>query len=293
MPGLGKIYREPGEEKPGQCRDAILAEINANQHAMAQQLFDDCPGEQGSLGSWGTIGIHESPALLYVRDLGRGNARVAANVVNAAKPDPRKDESQCAHKPEAAFPSGHVGKPSQDGREDPQRKILRRIEDRGSSTPLARREPGGDDTPVSREDRSLGKTGHQAKNKDGGKSRTRTQKTGEAIQQRAYRPNHKTDAVDSLRAKVVEQSSTRQLPQHVSPAESGKEVAHVHRVQGSFPVHRGSSDGKSDPVAIAEAAHSEQDGNDQVADMGVPGLRQGQERPAMSRASSACSASVR
>src|SRR5271156_3925332 len=61
VPRLGQIDGKPGEEKPGQRGNAVLAEVNTNQHAMTQQLLDRCPGKQTSFSC---AGVDQTSALL-------------------------------------------------------------------------------------------------------------------------------------------------------------------------------------------------------------------------------------
>ncbi len=56
--------------------------------------------------------------------------------INVPKPDQGQHRTERSHEPEAAFPASRMNDPSEDGREDQQREILRGIEDCGGSAAL-------------------------------------------------------------------------------------------------------------------------------------------------------------
>src|ERR1700677_3033919 len=129
MPCLRQINGKPGEKKPSQRGDAVLAEVDTDQHAMTQQLLDRSPGKQTSLPRAGT---DQTTALLDGVNLGGRDAGMVSDIVDILDPDQSKDEAEYAHEPKAAPPACRVNNPAQNGGEDHQRKILRRVENRGS-----------------------------------------------------------------------------------------------------------------------------------------------------------------
>src|ERR1700733_11074150 len=295
MPRLGQIYRKPGQEKPGQRGDAVLAEVDTYQHAVAQQVLDRSPGEQTSLPR---AGADQTAALLDDFNLRSRDTGMVPDIVDILDPDQSKNEAQYTHEPKAAPPASGVDNPAQDRGEDHQREILRRVEDRGSPAAFVGGKPGGYDAAISRKDRGLGKSSYQPQKKDHGEGGARGKIAGKAREQGADRPDNDADTVDQLGAKTVEQRAGGQLPEHIGPTEAGEEIAHLHRVERNVLGHRSAGEGKRHPVSIAEAANGEENGNDQVADVGLFGvchrsLGQGQDRPAMSLVKSCSSASVR
>src|SRR6202161_4339117 len=102
MPRLGQIYRKPGQEKPGQRGDAVLAEVDAYQHAVAQQVLDRSPGEQTSLPRART---HQTAALLDDFNLRSRDTGMVSDIVDVLDPDQSKDQAQYTHEPKAAPPA--------------------------------------------------------------------------------------------------------------------------------------------------------------------------------------------
>src|ERR1700722_20925832 len=260
---------------------------------MAQQLFDSRPGKQAPPGLTPAISIHQAATLLDVVDLCRGNPRVVLNLVNAFHPDQDKDETQRPHKPKATSPAGGVRNPPQDRSKDHQRKVLRRIEDRGGASSLAGRKPGGYDAAIPGKHGGLGKTCDQPQEENHAKRSTCSQKAGKAGKQRTDRPYDDANAVDQLRSKTVEHRPRWQLSKHIGPTEPGKQVSQLHRVKRNIPGHCGSGNRERDPVSIAEAAYGEEDSNNEVPHMGLFGLCQVQDLPVISLVSSCISASVK
>src|ERR1700691_813240 len=115
MPRLGQIDGKPGQEKPRQCGDAVLTEINTNQHAMTQQLLDRSPRKQTALTR---AGADQTTALLDGVNLRCRDAGMVSDIVDIPDPDQSKDEAQYTHEPKAAPPSSRVDNPVQDGSED-------------------------------------------------------------------------------------------------------------------------------------------------------------------------------
>ena len=68
---LRKVERKPCEKEPGERGDAVLADVDADQHAIAQQHFDRGPGERVlALRSCPCVGVHQAAAALDEFNLG-------------------------------------------------------------------------------------------------------------------------------------------------------------------------------------------------------------------------------
>ena len=187
---LCQVDGKPCEEEPGQRGDAVLADVDADQHAMAQQHLDRGPGECVALrGSHiPMVGIHQTAAAFDGLDFGVRDARMLLYAVNVREPDQCQCEAQHAHEPEATLPAVRMNDPSEDRREDQQREILRRVENCGGSPSLRGGKPGGDDAAVSGEDGRLRKTGEQSQNEDRGECGAGGQVSRESREEGADRP---------------------------------------------------------------------------------------------------------
>src|ERR1035437_1576146 len=130
-------------------------------------------------------------------------------VVDQLPPGKRKNETEDAHKPEAASPAIGWNEPSKKGTEDPQRGVLRSAEDRTISAPLGSGKPRGNDAPVARKYRRLCQAGGQPNRKDRAEDPRGSNMPGKSYEDRAHRPADNTDAVDALRAESVQQTSRR------------------------------------------------------------------------------------
>ena len=64
VPRLRKVKRKPGEEEPGERGDAVLADVNAHQHAMAEQHLYRGPGQRVLLRAGAGVGVHQASAAL-------------------------------------------------------------------------------------------------------------------------------------------------------------------------------------------------------------------------------------
>ena len=180
------------------------------------------------------------------------------------EPHERENRAQRAHEPEAASPAHGVNEPAEDGREDGQREILRRIEDCRRAPALHGGKPCGHDAPVTGKHRRLGKAGKQPEDEDGGKCEARPKIARKGGEESEERPQDDADSVDPLRPEAIEQSSRRQLPQHISPTESGEEVAEPDRRQVDRLLHGRSGQRQGHAIAVAEAAYGEDDGDNQI-----------------------------
>ncbi len=203
-------------------------------------------------------------------DLRLRNPRMLLDAVDVGEPNDRQQPAQRAQEPEAALPSGGVNQPSEDRREDGQRKILRRVEDGRGAAALRGGKPRGDDAAIAGKDRRLRQPGENAQNKDGRESNARAQVAREGGEEREQRPHDDGDAVDALRSEAIEQTARRQLPERVGPPECEEQIAHALRVQIHVFGHGGGGLRQRRAVSKAEAAHHEENADDEVANASLP-----------------------
>ena len=240
MPLLDQIDREPGEEKIGQRGDAVLPHINAEQHAVAQQLADVRPTRPhrwrptgSGAARAGQVQVHQRPALPDVRQLPGADARMRARAVDQRKPQGSHQYPERAHAIEHAGPAVGVRQPAHQRREHDGGEILGGVENGRRRAALHRREPGRDDPRIGRKRRRLSHPDQQAQRKQHGNGRAgggRPQRQC-ALQQRKQRPRQNAQPVHPARTKAVEQPAARQLRQHVRPAKGRKQIAHGDGVQ--------------------------------------------------------------
>src|ERR1035441_9182506 len=124
MPRLRQVERKPCEKEPGERGYAILADIDAYQHAMAQQHLHRGPCEGVLFRARLSVGIHQATAAFDGFNLRRRDARMILDTVDVREPDQREHNAERAQEPEAALPTVPMKKPSEDGREDRQREVL-------------------------------------------------------------------------------------------------------------------------------------------------------------------------
>ncbi len=73
--GLAEVLREPGDEKPGEGVDAELADVDSDQHAVAEEAGDGLPGDLvGGVG--GGADDAEAASVLDGGDLSGVDVRV-------------------------------------------------------------------------------------------------------------------------------------------------------------------------------------------------------------------------
>ena len=90
---LREVKRKPGEKKPGERGDAVLADVNADQHAIAEKLLHRGPGERVLLHACCGVGIDQAAAALDGFDLRLRNARMLFDAVDVGEPDRGEHDS--------------------------------------------------------------------------------------------------------------------------------------------------------------------------------------------------------
>jgi len=100
--GLRKVQRKPGEKEPGQGIDAVLADVDADQHAIAEEHFDGGPGERVLSGAGGSVCIDQAAAALDGFDLGRRDARMVFDAEDVGVPDRGEHATERAQEPKQA-----------------------------------------------------------------------------------------------------------------------------------------------------------------------------------------------
>jgi len=150
---LHQVDREPGEEEIGQGVDAVLADIDAEHHAVGEQLADVVPARPAvlRLAVLGRIHVDQGAALLDVVELGLVDRRMVLRLVDRLDPDDPHDDAEPAHHVEHVAPAMLMRDPAHQRREDHGREILPRIEERRRGAALIAREPGRDDARIGRE----------------------------------------------------------------------------------------------------------------------------------------------
>src|SRR5580658_3727344 len=111
---LHQVNREPRDEEVGERRNAELAEVDSDQHPLAEQLFYTAPRYRicCRLRSFGTIQIREPSALLNVINLRGRNQRMLLHVVDSLPPQKCEPKTEDSHEPEAASPAIAVHQPA-------------------------------------------------------------------------------------------------------------------------------------------------------------------------------------
>ena len=124
--GLNEVDGEPGDEEVGEGGDTELANVDADEHPLLEELGDAFPGE----GAWwfaagSAVNVDEAAAALDAIDLGRRDERVIGDVVDDLRPGEDEHEAEDAHEPEGPLPAVAVCKPAEDGREGNESEVLR------------------------------------------------------------------------------------------------------------------------------------------------------------------------
>jgi hypothetical protein len=82
MARLREIKREPGEKEPSESCDAVLADVHAHQHAIAEELLHRGPGEGVFLYACGGVCVDQAAAALDDVDFGLRDSRMLLYAVD-------------------------------------------------------------------------------------------------------------------------------------------------------------------------------------------------------------------
>ncbi|MGY4596743.1 hypothetical protein ACVWXL_004489 [Bradyrhizobium sp. GM22.5] len=161
---LDEVDREPGQEEISQRVDAVLAEIDAEHHAVGKQLADMVPS---GAGLWralllGSVEVDQRATGPDVVEFGLVDAGVLFRPVDGLDPDQAHDDSERAHHEEYVAPAVVVRDPAHQGCEDHGCEILPGIEERRRGAALIARKPGRNDAGVGGERRRFGDTDEEA-----------------------------------------------------------------------------------------------------------------------------------
>ena len=139
-----------------------------------------------------------------------------------------------AHEIEHVGPAVGVGDPAHDRREQHRGEVLRRVEDRRRRAALVVGNQEATIRPLAGND---GASVTPTKNRSANSTTTAVDalrpNADEALQHGEQRPEEDARGVDPLRAEAIQQPATRELREHVGPAEGREHVAHRDRVDAS------------------------------------------------------------
>jgi hypothetical protein len=123
--------------------------------------------------------------------------------VNDFQPDHREHDTDTAHHDEHVLPAEGVNDPAHDRGEQNGGEVLRRVEDRRGSAALGSREPGRNDTCVTREGRRFGQAYQEAQHEQRDDGGGEAEFTDIALQHGEQRPGENAQCVDLLRTEAV------------------------------------------------------------------------------------------
>ncbi|KTT87687.1 hypothetical protein NS44R_15185, partial [Mammaliicoccus sciuri] len=104
---LHQVDREPGQEEIGQRVDAVLADIDAEHHAVGEQLADVVPAGAAvlRLASLRRIHVDQRAALLDVVELGLVDPGMVLRLVDRLDPGDAHDDAEPTHHVEHVAPA--------------------------------------------------------------------------------------------------------------------------------------------------------------------------------------------
>src|SRR5215472_269873 len=99
MPGLHQVDRKPRDEEVGERCDAELAEIDSDQHPLAEKFFHSIPCQRicRRLLPFCAIEIREASPLFDGFDLCSGNQWMRFHIVDELPPCERKSNTEDSH----------------------------------------------------------------------------------------------------------------------------------------------------------------------------------------------------
>jgi len=147
------------------------------------------------------------------------------------------------------------------------------VEDRRSGASLFGREPGRDDAAVGGKAGGFGEAYEKAKGEQGDDRRRRADHPDAALQAGEKRPDGKTGDIDAFRSEAVEQPAARELPDDISPAESGKDIAHGHGIKAKIFCHGGAGDGNRGAICIVDRSHNKYHQQNKITQLSYMRLR--------------------
>ncbi len=108
------------QKEPRQRSNAVLTNIDTDEHSIAQKHLDRSPCQtRRLLCRAGTrMDIYQSPALLDELDLSRINPRMRLHAIDRLVPDKAKQQTSSSHKPETLLPAPGVRNPSENRSEE-------------------------------------------------------------------------------------------------------------------------------------------------------------------------------
>src|SRR5574338_93768 len=264
---LDQVDREPGEEEVGEGGDAVLADIDAQQHAVAQQFLDARPGMDllGLVGGLGTVEIDQGAALLQVLQFAGADGGVVLGTIDGLEPREGHEDAQPAHEEEDARPAIGVHQPAHDRREEHGGEVLGGVEDRRRQSPFVGGKPGGSDPAVTGEGGRFRRTHQQPQGEERGDRGSAGQEADRSLEDGEERPQEDAEEVGDLRTEAVQQPAAGQLGKDVGPGEGREDVTHLHRGKPQRLLDLRTGDGNGRAVRVVDGGNDEQDRQDAPA----------------------------
>ena len=154
---LRQVERKPGEKKPGERGDAVLADVDAHQHAIAQEHFHRRPGERVLFDGSGGVGVHQAAAALDDFDFCLRNARMLLDAVDVANQTIVKTAPSAPMNQKQLRQPALWMRPPKIGAKIGSAKLLSRVEDGRGAASFRVGEPCGNDAAIAGKDRRLKK----------------------------------------------------------------------------------------------------------------------------------------
>lgn len=227
---LGReIGREPGQEEHQRRVARELAEADACELALLQQLAGHAPAEFRLLGPVVLLRVvREAAARFDVFELLLVRARMVARLMVELPPDQAERHADAADHPEQRAPAERAHQREQHRAEEREADVLADRIGAGRHCALVLREPRRDHPAVGREARRL-------RDAEAQPAREQRRDAGyEALQQRAQRPQRHRPVIGDLAAEAVEEEAARHLHRDIGPRERGEHDAHHRRVDAEL-----------------------------------------------------------
>ena len=124
---LHQVHREPGQKEISDAINAALTQVNAEHHAIGQQLAYVVP--LGAVGLFAFL-VHVDHAAVVgdVFELRFVDARVLTRAVDHFEPDAREDDAEHTHHDKDVLPTVGIHDPAHQRCKQHGGKVLRRVE---------------------------------------------------------------------------------------------------------------------------------------------------------------------
>ncbi len=240
--GHDQVRRKPGQKEEHRTRIGKLAQVNAQELAVFEELRDL---GQGYLLFFRCL-TAEAAAFADISQFRFVGAGIGAGVTIEEIPEETGYDTDETGDIEDFPPAIIFQDPEQYRRQEGQADEFTGRINRRRRSPFVRGKPGGDDAAVCRESRCFSGTDGQTDAKEGGK------RTTDAHEHSEQGPEEQRRCISDTRAEAFDKPAAGNLHKSVRPGKCREQQPHRGGVEIEFLTHAGRGDGHIRPVQVVD-----------------------------------------